>query len=319
MRLCTFSTDQLLRHVGLALTDQRVLDVSAAFAGDHRFATLLDVIQHEGQTLPALRALRALLASGNASPRHVHALANVRIELPYQPPQIRCFSVYEQHLKNAFRQVQAHVAPAAGAQAEEFRIPPAFYETPVYYKGVRLNLSGPGAPVRRPEPGAKLDYEAELAVVIGRGGKNIALPGAMAHVFGYVVFNDFSERAQLMKELRSGLGTGPAKGKDFDGSNSLGPWIVTADDIADPHALDVTVRVNGQTRGRGRTAGMTHRIDRIVSFASQNETLHAGELLATGCVPECAGIEQWRFLDDGDRVEVEIAGLGVLTNTIVAS
>lgn len=316
MRLCTFSTDAFSRHVGLAFPDQRLLDVSAALPGDPRFATLLDVIQHEDDTLPMLRAL---LASMQMPQGCLHDLKDVRIELPYQPPQIRCFSVYEQHLKNAFRQVAANVSPAAGAPAWAMQIPAAFYETPVYYKGVRLNLSGPGAPVQRPAPGTMLDYEAELAVVVGRGGKNIAASAAMAHVFGYVVFNDFSERAQLMKELRSGVGTGPAKGKDFDGSNSLGPWIVTADEIADPHALDVTVRVNGQLRGQGSTSGMTHRIDRILSFASQNETLHAGELLATGCVPECAGVEHWRFLDDGDRVAVEIAGLGVLENTVVAA
>jgi 2-keto-4-pentenoate hydratase/2-oxohepta-3-ene-1,7-dioic acid hydratase in catechol pathway len=316
MRLCTFSTDAFSRHVGLALPYQRLLDVSAALSGDPRFATLLDVIQHEDDTLPMLRTL---LGSTQMPQGCLHDLKAVRIELPYQPPQIRCFSVYEQHLKNAFRQVAANVSPAAGAPAWAMQIPAAFYETPVYYKGVRLNLSGPGAPVRRPAPGTMLDYEAELAVVVGRGGKNIDASAAMAHVFGYVVFNDFSERAQLMKELRSGVGTGPAKGKDFDGSNSLGPWIVTADEIADPHALDVTVRVNGQVRGQGSTSGMTHRIDRILSFASQNETLHAGELLATGCVPECAGVEHWRFLDDGDRVEVEISGLGVLENTVVAA
>lgn len=316
MRLCTFSTDAFSRHVGLSLPDQRLLDVSAALSGDPRFATLLSVIQHEDDTLPMLRAL---LASTQMPTGCLHELKAVQIELPYQPPQIRCFSVYEQHLKNAFRQVAANVSPAAGAPAWAMQIPAAFYETPVYYKGVRLNLSGPGASVRRPAPGTMLDYEAELAVVVGRSGKNIAASTAMAHVFGYVVFNDFSERAQLMKELRSGVGTGPAKGKDFDGSNSLGPWIVTADEIPDPHALDVTVRVNGQLRGQGSTSGMTHRIDRILSFASQNETLHAGELLATGCVPECAGVEHWRFLDDGDRVEVEIAGLGVLENTVIAA
>lgn len=317
MRLCTFSTDEIARHVGLALPGERVLDVTAAFAGDPRFATLLDVIANESETLPALRAH---LASKDAATSRAHALADVRLDLPYQPPQIRCFSVYEQHLKNAFRQVMTHVAPAGvNADDGEPKIPPAFYEEPVYYKGVRLNLSGPGTSVRRPAPGTRLDYEAELAVVVGRSGKNIAPSEAMAHVFGYMIFNDFSERAQLMKELRSGLGAGPAKGKDFDGSNSLGPWVVTADEIADPHALDVTVRVNGEVRGQGRTSGMTHRIDRILSFASRNETLHAGELLATGCVPDCAGIEQWRFLDDGDRVEAEIAGLGVLANTVVAS
>ena len=239
MRLCTFSTDAFSRHVGLALPDQRLLDVSAALSGDPRFATLLDVIQHEDDTLPMLRTL---LASTQMPQGCLHDLKDVRIELPYQPPQIRCFSVYEQHLKNAFRQVAANVSPAAGAPAWAMQIPAAFYETPVYYKGVRLNLSGPGASVQRPAPGTMLDYEAELAVVVGRGGKNIDASAAMAHVFGYVVFNDFSERAQLMKELRSGVGTGPAKGKDFDGSNSLGPWIVTSSACGSAISSAVTIQ-----------------------------------------------------------------------------
>lgn len=319
MRLCTFSTAQVAAHVGLGLADDRVLDVTEAFAGDVRFASMLALIEHQHDTLPALRALLADLTRPDSAPP-VYALHSIRFHIPYRPPQIRCFSVYEQHLRNAFGQVMAHgVSPAIGLLMRVLgagRVPKAFYETPMYYKGARLNLSGHGGTVARPVSGSKLDYEAELAVVVGRPGKNIDCSVAMSHVFGYVIFNDFSERAQLMKEMRSRPNAGPAKGKDFDGSNSLGAWVVTADEIADPHALDVTVRVNGDVRGQGSTAGMTHRIDRIVSYASSNETLHGGELLATGCVPNCAGIEQWRFLEDGDRVEVEIAGLGVLTNSI---
>ncbi|ODV41950.1 hypothetical protein AWV79_31360 [Cupriavidus sp. UYMMa02A] len=305
-------------HVGLGLADGRVLDVTATFAGDARFACLLALIEHQHDTLPALRALLEDRTRDGA--HQVYALRSILLQVPYRPPQIRCFSVYAQHLRNAFGQVMAHgVSPATGLLMRALgagRVPKAFYETPMYYKGARLNLSGHGGKVVRPDPGSKLDYEAELAVVIGRPGKNIDRSVAMSHIFGYVIFNDFSERAQLMKETRARPSAGPAKGKDFDGSNSLGAWIVTADEIADPHALDVTVRVNGEVRGQGSTAGMTHRIDRIVSYASSNETLHGGELLATGCVPNCAGIEQWRFLEDGDCVEVEIAGLGVLTNSI---
>lgn len=319
MKLCTFSTHAVTGHVGLALPGDRVLDVTASFAGNPQFANLLPVITHQGETLPAMRLLLAQVAKAARAP-HVHELGSVRLEVPYQPPQIRCFSVYEQHLKNAFRQVLKHnMNPLAGFLMRVLgmlKIPKSFYEAPAYYKGVRLNLSGHGDKLPRPAPGAKLDYEAELGVVVGRPGKNIDTSAAMAHVFGYVIFNDFSERAQLMKEMRARPSAGPAKGKDFDGSNSLGAWIVTADEIRDPHALEVTVCVNGETRGQGSTAWMTHRIDRILSFASWNETLHPGELIATGCVPNCAGIERWRFLDDGDRVDVEIAGLGVLSNSI---
>jgi 2-keto-4-pentenoate hydratase/2-oxohepta-3-ene-1,7-dioic acid hydratase in catechol pathway len=252
----------------------------------------------------------------------IHELSRIQLKVPYQPPQIRCFSVYEQHLKNAFGQVLKHeMSPVLRLLLQAsglLRVPKAFHEAPAYYKGVRLNLAGHLDAVSRPRANSKLDYEAELGVVIGQRGKDIPRSQARSHVFGYLVVNDFSERAQLIKEMRSRPSAGPAKGKDFDGSNSLGPWVVTADEIPDPHDLEVTVRVNGALRGRGSTAGMTHPIESIVSYASWNETLHPGELLATGCVPNCAGIEQWQFLQDGDRVEVEIAGLGVLSNTIKA-
>ncbi|MBN3789502.1 fumarylacetoacetate hydrolase family protein [Burkholderia sp. Ac-20353] len=321
MRLCTFSNATVASHVGLALSGERVLDVTASFAGDARFATLLALIEHQDETLPAIRALeREYAKPGRPAP--VCPMRHIRLEIPYRPPQIRCFSAYDQHLKNAFHQVMTHgVSPFAGFLMRALgmgRVPKGFYDAPVYYKGVRLNLSGHDSVVPRPDPGAMLDYEAELGVIVGKPGKNIGCSDAMSHVFGYVIFNDFSERAQLMKEMRARPSAGPAKGKDFDSSNSLGAWVVTADEIEDPHRLEVTVRVNGEVRGKGSTSWMTHRIDRIVSYASHNETLHGGELLATGCVPNCAGIEQWRFLDDGDRVEVEISGLGTLPNLITA-
>ena len=323
MRLCTFSAGSATSHVGVALSGDRVLDVTAAMASDPRYASLLSIMEHEAVALPAIRALMRDVAASPPSDRMpVFDLRSVTLHVPYRPPQIRCFSVYEQHLKNAFGQVLKNeigffarlLLDALGMA----KIPKAFYAAPAYYKGVRMNLSGHLDAVSRPRPGGKLDYEAELGVVVGRRGKDIDKARAMSHVFGYVVFNDFSERDQLMKEMRSRPSPGPAKGKDFDGSNALGPWVVTADEVRDPHALDVSVRVNGQLRGQGSTALMTHRIDSIVSYASWNETLHPGELLATGCVPNCAGIEQWRFLQDGDRVDVDITGLGALSNTITA-
>ncbi len=317
MRLCTFSAPGIERHAGVALDGGCLLDLTALHASDARFASLLAIIEHEAATLPAIQASLGRLLEASVS-AHIHAVHAVMLELPLQPPQIRCFSAYAQHLKNAFDQIlKRKKNPLASLLLRAlFKIPPSFYAVPAYYKGVRLNLSGPGDTIAPPSSGPMLDYEAELGLVIGRGGKNIPAGQAMRHVFGYLIFNDFSERSQLMKEMGSRPSAGPAKGKDFDGSNSLGAWLVTRDDISDPHALQVTVSVNGELRGSGTTASMSHRIERIVEYASWNETLQAGELLATGCVPNCAGIEQWRFLAAGDRVEVAIDGLGSLTNLI---
>lgn len=278
------------------------------------------IIEHESSTLARISGL--LRDGARVNQPNMLRVSHVTLGVPVAPPQIRCFSVYEQHLRNAFGQVLKHemnpILVAGMRGLGLLKIPPAFFEAPAYYKGACLNLAGHLDVVPRPRANSRLDYEAELGVIIGKTGKDIRREDAMSHVFGYVVFNDFSERLQLIKEMRSRPSAGPAKGKDFDRSNCIGPWIVTRDEIADPHHLSVTVRLNGKTRGVGSTSGMTHRVDRIVSYASWGETLHPGELLATGCVPNCAGIEYWEFLKDGDQVEVEIDGLGALRNTVGA-
>lgn len=252
----------------------------------------------------------------------LYAQDQIRFLPPLEPSQIRCFSVYVQHMKNAFAQVikntRGVIPNLLLRHLGLMKIPKYFFESPVYYKGTRLSLSGHQSGIRRPRADCRLDYEAELALVIGVRGKNIAERDAMKHVFGYLIFNDFSERTQLLKEMQSRPSAGPAKGKDFDGSNALGPWLVTCDEIANPENLAVQVRVNGQVVGRGSTNQMSHSIEKIVSYASWSETLYPGEMLATGCVPNCAGIEHWRFLQDGDQVEVEIEGLGSMVNSVLS-
>jgi 2-keto-4-pentenoate hydratase/2-oxohepta-3-ene-1,7-dioic acid hydratase in catechol pathway len=319
MKLCTFSARDRENHVGVAFGSAELIDVTAAFANDSRFSSMQSIVENEHFTLSQIAGLLSQVTSLKHQPIPLSA-ATLRV--PLTPPQIRCFSVYEQHLINAFQQVLKHeMNPVLAATLRALglvRIPPAFYNAPAYYKGARMNLGGHLDIVNRPRSNSRMDYEAELGVIVGKRGKDIRTDDAMSHVFGYVVFNDFSERIQLIKEMRSRPSAGPAKGKDFDGSNCIGPWIVTRDEIPDPHDLAVKVRVNGKERGVGTTSGMTHRVERIVSYSSWGETLHPGELLATGCVPNCAGIETWQFLQDGDVVEVEIDRIGSLRNSVGA-
>jgi 2-keto-4-pentenoate hydratase/2-oxohepta-3-ene-1,7-dioic acid hydratase in catechol pathway len=112
-------------------------------------------------------------------------------------------------------------------------------------------------------------------------------------------------------------GLGPAKGKDFDGANAFGPCIVTADEIPDPYGLDMIVRVNGQQRSRGSSRDMHWKFEDLIAYVSQGETLHAGEILGSGTVGDGCGLEQLRFLEDGDLVEVEIPPIGVLANRVM--
>lgn len=319
MKLCTFSTGQVHAHLGVLDKSAKVLDVTALMAGDARFSTMQALIAAQDETLPLLRAV---LERQDVPANCLYAQDQIRFLPPLEPSQIRCFSVYVQHMKNAFAQVikntRGVIPNLLLRHLGLMKIPKYFFESPVYYKGTRLSLSGHQSGIRRPRADCRLDYEAELALVIGVRGKNIAERDAMKHVFGYLIFNDFSERTQLLKEMQSRPSAGPAKGKDFDGSNALGPWLVTCDEIANPENLAVQVRVNGQVVGRGSTNQMSHSIEKIVSYASWSETLYPGEMLATGCVPNCAGIEHWRFLQDGDQVEVEIEGLGSMVNSVLS-
>jgi 2-keto-4-pentenoate hydratase/2-oxohepta-3-ene-1,7-dioic acid hydratase in catechol pathway len=150
--------------------------------------------------------------------------------------------------------------------------------------------------------------------VIGKTGADIEARDAREHVFGYCLFNDFSARD--IQKVETAAGFGPAKGKDFDTGNAIGPWIVTADEIEDPHALSMKARVNGELWCDSSTAGALHSIWDMIAYVSKEETLHPGEIFGTGTVNRGCGLELDRFLSDGDVVEVEAEGIGVLRNTI---
>ena len=148
-----------------------------------------------------------------------------------------------------------------------------------------------------------------------RSRADIPAREAGAHIFGYTIFNDFSARDRQAVEMAGRLG--PAKGKSFDGSNVLGPWIVTPDELGDPQSLSVAVRVNGDLRATGNTAGMLFSFEEILAYASQGETIYSGEFFGSGTVGNCCGLETGRFLDDGDVIELEVERVGVLRNAVV--
>jgi 2-keto-4-pentenoate hydratase/2-oxohepta-3-ene-1,7-dioic acid hydratase in catechol pathway len=169
--------------------------------------------------------------------------------------------------------------------------------------------------VQWPRYSKVMDYELEVGVVTRRTRSNIPAHEAGAHIFGYTIFNDFSARDRQAVEMQGRLG--PAKGKSFDGSNALGPWLVTPDELGDPQTLNVEVRVNGETRAKGDTKGMLFSFEELIAYASQDETIRAGEFFGSGTVGNCCGLEIGRFLDNGDTIELHVDRIGVLTNTVV--
>lgn len=160
----------------------------------------------------------------------------------------------------------------------------------------------------------QFDWEAELAIVIGRSGRNIAEAEALTHVFGYTIVNDLTARDLQRRHKQFFLG------KSLDGSCPIGPWIVTADEITDPQDLDVRCWVNGVIKQNGHTSQQIFSVARTVSLLSQIMTLEPGDIISTG-TPEGVGFARQppEFLAVGDVVECEISGIGRIRNRIVAA
>jgi 2-keto-4-pentenoate hydratase/2-oxohepta-3-ene-1,7-dioic acid hydratase in catechol pathway len=227
-------------------------------------------------------------------------VGQARLLAPLRPRSIRDFLSFEGHLHNAFSRLGRP-------------IPPEWFEVPAYYKGMPDTVIGPEEEIPWPAYTGKLDYELELAAIISRRGKNIAKADALSYVFGYTIWNDMSARDVQTRELP--INMGPAKAKDWDGSNVLGPWIVTTDDL-DPGNLRMTVRINGEVRGEDNSGHMHHTFADMIAYAAQAQTLYPGEVLGSGTAAGGSGIELDRWLQEGDLIEMEIEGIGVLRNRV---
>jgi 2-keto-4-pentenoate hydratase/2-oxohepta-3-ene-1,7-dioic acid hydratase in catechol pathway len=191
----------------------------------------------------------------------------------------------------------------------------AFYERPLYYKSNPRSVVGHDANVRMPGYTERFDYELEWGIFIGTTGTDIPESSARDHIAGYVVFDDFSARDIQIAEMRGRLG--PAKGKDFDTGNAIGPWLVTPDELLDPYALTMTARVNGAEWSRGSTRDMHWSFEEIVAYISKSETLYPGDFIGSGTVGGGCGLELGAFLKRGDVVELEVERIGLLRNRVV--
>lgn len=324
MRFLSFRTDSSSRP-GVLVDDHHVLDIRQAAEQRGKngriFHSVLSVIEAGQQGLDEVDSL--LHQPHEAA---LHALSDLELLSPLPvPQQIRDFANYEQHCLRALAaSMQLRAAkeadPAAALKRMQssgsYRLPPIWYEIPLYYKGNRFATNGHDGDVIWPPFAEKLDYELELAMVIGKKGVDILAEDAHEHIFGYTIFNDFSAR-DIQARWEGQFRMGPAKGKDFDTSNSFGPWIVTKDEIADPYSLKMTVRVNGEERGGGSSAGAQHDFEQCIAQVSRSETLYPGEIFGLGTIENGCGFETLQFLQPGDVVELEVEGIGVLRNRLV--
>jgi 2-keto-4-pentenoate hydratase/2-oxohepta-3-ene-1,7-dioic acid hydratase in catechol pathway len=184
---------------------------------------------------------------------------------------------------------------------------------PIFYLKPRTSLTGPYDDIICPRFITQLDFEGELIVVIGKCGKNISEDDALDHVLGYMIINDVSARDIQYKDIQV------SRSKSFDTFGPCGPWITTKDEVKDPNNLSVRTKVNGEIRQNSSTANMVLKVDEVISKLSKVMTLETGDLIATGTpmgtILSSGGKK--KFLQTGDKVEIELEDLGKIENTIV--
>lgn len=334
MKLVTF-IDRNGKHCIGALTEdvQTAIDLQAGaetMGGDRSpfFADMLSFLRGGAKAREkAQEVLEHVLSQ--KPPDTVVALDEVTLLAPVpRPESIRDCLSFEQHIINIIREIGLKKIARLDVWIEKtfgrkrtiaYRINKAFYERPIYYKSNRFSVVGTDADVRIPPYTQQFDYELEWGIFIGKQGIDIPKERAREYIGGYTIFNDFSARDIQMKEQRGRLG--PTKGKDFDTSNAIGPYLATPDEISDPYSLTMTARVNGEEWSRGTSADMYWTFEEIIAYVSQSETLYPGEFIGSGTCSGAqgrgCGLEMGKFLKAGDVVELEVESIGVLRNRVV--
>ena len=327
MRLVTWSRGGAAARAGALIDgDTRVLDLAAAFevgrpgAAPASLGSLLALIEGGDDAL----ALAGELVAAPPASAQV-ARDEVKLLAPLQPPvQLRDCSCFELHLRNSFEaarrfKVRREPDPEAAYQAldtrESDQVIETFKRQPIYYKANRMSVVGPDEDVIWPSYSRAMDFELEWACYLGRKAKDVAAEDARPFILGYTIYNDFSARDAQALEMTGQLG--PAKGKDFDTGNVMGPCLVTADEIPDPYDLTMIARVNGEEWGRGTTRDMGWTFEQVIAHISRSETLFPGEALGSGTVGTGCGLEQMRYLKPDDVVELEVERIGILRSRLV--
>ena len=330
MKLVTYEDPHGAARIGALFDgDARIADFAAGHgarngASSPWFGDMLALIDGGNAALDLAREVLEIVASGDVPDAAVDVpLAKLLSPVPV-PRQIRACIAFEKHLLHArqvmFRQ-RADASPDPEATWKKFQeegamdIPAPWYERPLYYMTNRFSVVGTDADVVWPRHSELIDYELEFGVFIGKGAKDVPRERAGEHIFGYSIFNDMSARDIQTREMGGQLG--PHKGKNFDTGNPIGPWIVTPDEIDDVYDLTMTARVNGEEFSRGSTSEMYYTFEDIIADASRDETIYPGEFIASGTVGTGSGVEYDRYLKEGDIVELEVDGLGILRNRLV--
>lgn len=325
MKLVTYQRKGKPRAGVLVDGDRKIVDLAEAhketFGKSYApFASVQAMIEAGDEGIDT--AKKTLKKAGKSA---AFARKDVRILAPVPVPiQMRDCLCFETHLKqsfNAVRRIRANATPDPEAAMKEFEekgifaIPKTFYEQPIYYKANRFSVIGTDVDVLWPSYSNLMDFELEFGFYVGKKGVDIPKDEARKHIYGYTIFNDFSARDAQTNEMGGQLG--PAKGKDFDYGNAMGPCLVTADEMKDPYSLTMICRVNSEEWGRGNTSTMHWKFEDLIAHVSRSETIYPGEFFGSGTVGNGCGLEHMKFLKHGDVVELEVEGIGILRNRVL--
>ena len=294
MKLATYSPLPSGQPRPGILLDKRIVDIPAALGASEATATMLGIIRAGA---PMLEKLRALAAKKDTA---TMALADVKLHAPIPRPAKNVFCVGWNYLE--------HFEEGAKKLHDDRELP----KHPVFFSKVPTAVNGPYDTIPFPaNVSTSMDWEVELGLIVGTGCKDIAEADAMRHVFGYTVINDVS-----IRDVQRRHGNQWHKGKSFDGTCPMGPWIVTADEI-DAENLRVTCRVNGITKQDSSTKFLYFKLPRLIAELSAGMTLEPGDILSTG-TPQGVGYARTppEFLKPGDLLETQIEGIGVLRNPV---
>ena len=305
MRLATITVNAK-PAAAVLLDDGSYLDISKA-ASDVpgasglalRSGDLQVIVESGSEAVDAIRVLVSEAEAGKHSAARQSADAQLLAPLPKPRKNVFCVG----------RNYAEHIAEGERAQNKKIGVT----EHPVYFTKPSTAVIGPNGIIPIfPALSESIDYEVELAVIIGKPGRNISKSKAYDHIFGFTILNDITAR-----DVQRRHGGQYFKGKALDGSCPTGPWIVTLDAISDPQNLDIGLSVNGEVRQNGNTASMIFDIPTLIESLSEGLTLEPGDIIATG-TPSGVGyaMEPPCFLKDGDTVVCEIAEIGTLQNTL---
>lgn len=291
MKIVTYKnfSDEENYHIGGLISDAEIVDLTAIVSDKNLSANeLLHCFDLESGFLDAAKAAIA----GNTQSRVSRRVTILCAPIP-MPNKIICIGLnYRDHAKES------------GAE-----IP----KSPIIFSKFNTCIIGANQPIVLPKNSSQVDYEAELAFIIGRRAKNVSREDAMNYVFGYTNFNDVSARDFQFSDGQW------QRGKSCDTFAPLGEFIATTDEIADPHNLKIQFRLNGEVLQNSNTGELIFKIPELIEFLSETITLEPGDIIATGTPPGVGFARQPPiFLKDGDIAEVEIEGLGVLLNSVVA-